>query len=116
MFTGSKEISIRPIKHDAYNRVRNNPFKRPRKLEALRISSNKDNQNIIEILSIYKEFVYKFRYIRKPKPIILYTETGLTIDNEDTIQDAENPCELNSALHRIILETAVKLAASVYKQ
>ena len=112
----SREIPVRPIRHDEYNRIRNNPFKKPRKTEALRITSNQNNQNIVEILSTYKEFIYKFRYIRKPKPIILYSEQGLTIDNVDSITNTNSPCELNSALHRIILETAVQQAASVYRQ
>lgn len=142
-----QNISVRPTKHDEYNRVRNNPFKRPRKTEALRLISSVETFptidniekpglinipsveippiveeslikkiTVIEILTSYSEFQYKLRYIRKPKPIILYTEEGLTIDGNDTILNNDSPCELNSALHRIILETAVNLAASTYKQ
>lgn len=123
---GVKEIPVRPVKHDEYNRIRNNPFKRPRKLEAIRITSSQEivdqgNKTILEIISSYDDFIYKVRYVRKPKPIILYTEPGLTIDGEDGTNleqdlDKRNPCELDSKLHKVILDAAVKLAVLTYKQ
>lgn len=123
---GVKEIPVRPVRHDEYSRIRNNPFKRPRNSEAIRITSsqelvNQGNKTILEIISSYDEFIYKIRYIRKPKPIILYTEPGLTIEGEDgtnleTDLDKRNPCELDSKLHKVILDAAVKLAALTYKQ
>lgn len=39
---GVKEIPVRPVRHDEYNRIRNNPFKRPRNSEAVRISSSQE--------------------------------------------------------------------------
>lgn len=124
--SGVKEIPVRPVKHDEYNRIRNNPFKRPRKSEAIRITSSQEivdqgNKTILEIISSYDDFIYKVRYVRKPKPIILYTEPGLTIDGEDGTNleqdlDKRNPCELDSKLHKVILDAAVKLAVLTYKQ
>lgn len=100
-------INVKPTKHDEYYRVASNPFKRPRKREALRVNSELG----VEIISIYDTYKYKVRYVRKPKPIILYNEESLTIDGKDT----QSPCELNESMHRMILDRAVLLASETYK-
>lgn len=64
-------------------------------------------KNTVEIISDYPVESYTVRYIRKPKPIILTDlDEGLSIEGISTITE----CELNSALHDIILQRAVRLA------
>lgn len=112
------EIPVRPVKHDEYLRISRNPFKRARKNEALRVVSNQDvvggtYRNYLEIISVYDDYIYKVRYIRKPKPIILYDkQEGLTINGVDS----RTECELPDIIHRTILDVAVKLATAAYKQ
>lgn len=112
-------IPVKPITHDTYNRIKNNPFKKERKNEALRVSSSinifykgSPAYNVVEIISTYNPYEYIIRYVKKPKPIVLYNEPGLTINGVDYVTQ----CELDSSLHSIILDTAVKLAVETYKQ
>ena len=107
------QIPVKPSKHDEYNRIRNNPFRKPRKNEALRINV----EDKIEIISTYSNYFYFVRYLRRPNPIILYDKTvdtfytGLTINGSDVFSS----CELDPLLHRLILDRAVQLAAETYK-
>ena len=121
LLNNGKRIPVKPVRHDEYARVRNNPFKRARKNEALRVTANykvidSDKKertiNALEVISPYKEYIYTVRYIRKPKPIILYNEEGLSIDGYDSVTE----CELPEIWHRTILDIAVKYAAATYKQ
>ena len=109
-------VLVKPIIQDEYYRCSKNPFRRPRKREALRLNVDYNvttkNQKAVEIISIIENYTYTIRYVRKPNPIVLYTEPGLTIEGIDTITE----CELNPILHKQILERAVQLAAAVYKQ
>jgi hypothetical protein len=51
------------------------------------------------------------RYIRKPDPIVLETDTdGKTIDG----LNLPNPCKLNEALHQAILTEAVQMAKAAW--
>lgn len=58
--------------------------------------------------------IYKIRYVKRPKPIILVdldTEyNGLTIDGYSGV----SPCELDPILHHEIVQRAVELAAATY--
>lgn len=114
---GDKEtILVKPITQDEYYRCSKNPFRRPRKREALRLNVDYNirgsNQKAVEIISTLDDYTYILRYIKRPNPIVLYNEPGLTIEGIDTITE----CELNPILHKQILERAVQLAAAVYKQ
>lgn len=102
-------ILVKPVKLDEYYRITQNPFKRARQKEALRLNT----EGLLEIISIYKSYVYFVRYIRKPEPIILLdlTSAGLSIDGKSD----KTKCELNSTIHRNIVEAAVQLAAAAYK-
>ena len=52
---------------------------------------------------------YKMGYLSKPSPIILTDLTGgLYINNENK----KTECKLHSAIHRTILENAVRMAIS----
>lgn len=101
-------VAVKPTKQDEYHRIRKNPFRRPRQREALRLNV----EDMLEIVAINNEYLYKVRYIRRPQPIVLYNEPGLTVEGVDTITQ----CELTPSLHRAILDRAVQLAALAYKQ
>lgn len=99
-------LEVVPVTHDEFHKTNKNPFRGPNKRRVLRLDIN---NNLIEIASIYHLSEYKIRYIRKPSPIILVDlPNGLTI-NKISVQ---TECKLNSALHRLILDTAIKLAVA----
>lgn len=112
-----KKVSVVPIAYDDLARILENPFRGPNKRRIIRVDipENKDMTSELIIPSVYlnsdvSSIQYNYRYIRKPQPIILEdigTESaGLRIDNK---YKATN-CELDSSLHRTILNIAVKLA------
>lgn len=98
-----------PVTQDEYNKIKRNPFRGANYRRALRLDL--DN-NRIEIVSDKKIESYYIRGLRKPSPII--TETlpdNLTIDG----YSIEADCKLHEALHKIIVDRAVLLAAQSYK-
>lgn len=97
-------LVVKPITQDQYFYTIRNPFKRPSANKALRLDYS---QSIKEIICKYPITAYFVKYLSKPSPIVL-TNLGEDI-NIDGI-NVETPCMLNSALHRTILERAVKLA------
>lgn len=116
----SKEGIVKPVTQDTFWEIKRNPFKKQNNRRVLRLTLNDKETNIAELVSDYSLKSYFIRYIRKPKPIIVDDLTtygpDITIDGATkpygmttSINDAEC-CELNTNLHRVILETAVKLA------
>ena len=102
-------IPVVPVRYDEWNRIKSNPFKGPNERRVIRLDIGKKR---VELKSIYPIQFYKVSYIRYPRPIILERLTGeLSINNSKD----ESTCELDDSLHRIILEGAVRLAASIYK-
>lgn len=104
------EILVVPTLQDELYKTKNNPFKGPNRRRALRLDCG---NNRIEILLTpqYKDdfSYYKMGYLSKPSPIILTDLTeGLYINNENK----KTECKLHSAIHRTILESAVKMAIS----
>lgn len=99
--------SIVPVTHDDYYRSARNPFKRPNDIRVFRLDLT---SNRVELISKYTIGNYFVRYVAKPTPIILTDISPLTIDGESTEQE----CMLNSAIHRLILDRAVHLAAIKY--
>lgn len=100
----SNTIQVIPIRQDEWHRIKNNPFRRPNKRKAVRLDAA---GNIVEIISAYPVDNYLIRYLRKPKPIIL-----VKLEDEVSIEGIQEvtECELNTSLHRLILERAVQLA------
>lgn len=99
-----RNINILPITQDDYFRIKENPFKGPNNRRALRLDIN---NGLVEIISKYNVNKYLIRYLSKPSPIILEDlPDDLSIDNINK----KTECKLNPALHRIILERAVKNA------
>lgn len=106
----NKIVKVVPVRLDEWNVVKDNPFKKQNKNKVIRIDSG---NNIIELISDLPILEYKIKYLRKPSPIILETiTTGEKINGESE----EKPCELNTVLHRLILDRAVQLAANIFKQ
>ena len=94
-----------PIRQDEYNIIKNNPFRGPSDKRVLRIDTG---SSVIELISKYTIQSYFIKYLSKPKPIILQdiTDENLSINRETKRMG----CELNTVLHRTILERAVALA------
>ena len=96
-------VSVMPITHDSYHKLHNNPFRGANDHRVLRLM----NKDMIELITNYNLSNYFIRYLEKPSPIILVNlPEGVTINEK---QD-KTECILNSALHREILNRAVKLA------
>lgn len=102
-YNGSS-ASVYPVTQDEYSKIKNNPFRGPTKYKAIRLDFG---NNIVELIPKFKIGTYMVKYIAKPSPIILENlPDGLKIEGESTKKE----CELNSILHRIILERAVNMA------
>lgn len=100
----SQEVDVYPISQDELSKILKNPFRGPSKTRALKLDAG---HNIIEIIYEGEISYYNLRYIKKPNPIILVDlEDDLSING----QSEESECELDSSIHRTILERAVALA------
>lgn len=104
ILTGNKEVTVYPVSQDELSKIIKNPFRGPSNNRVLRLDLG---NNSIEVISNYDITKYLIRYIRKPNPIIL-------VDLEDELSingvTEESVCELDSSLHRTILDRAVALA------
>lgn len=101
---GERSMEVIPITQDEYHRVKNNPFRGPSGMRALRLDLS---DNIIEIVSKYNVISYYLRYLRRPAPIILQDlPDDLNINGCNSISE----CELHESLHQRILDRAVLLA------
>lgn len=71
-----------------------------------------ETSTVVEVIPGTNDIItnYLVRYIRKPRPIILETLNGLSINGEEE----ESSCELDSSLHQEILQRAVELAKAAY--
>lgn len=104
ILTDNKEVTVYPVSQDELSKIIKNPFRGPSNNRVLRLDLG---NNSIEVISNYDINKYLIRYIRKPNPIIL-------VDLEDELSingvTEESECELDSSLHRTILDRAVALA------
>ena len=102
--TSMKDFPVYPVSQDELSKIMNNPFRGPSKHRVLRLDNG---TNTVEIISNEEIIIYNLRYIRKPNPIILTDlEDELSINGVSE----ESVCELDSSLHRTILDRAVALA------
>lgn len=112
------KLVVLPISYVEYTRLMSKPFKRPVKSQAWRLLDSSEGTKRVELIVGPSDNIvkYSFRYIRKPKPIILGDLDGLSIEGK-TGQDV-NPtdvgCELDPILHQEILQRAVELAKAAY--
>lgn len=92
-----------PVTHDEFWRIRNNPFRGPSSKRVLRL----DNNNLqVELVSNANIGSYIIRYLKRPEPIVLVNLPNESINGVTAAQT----CELSEALHRDILDRAVRLA------
>lgn len=98
-----EEATIVPVTQDEYYRIAKNPFRGPSKGRAVRLDIG---DGVIEIISDYNIDKYLVRYLSRPKPIILEDLSELSVNGVKV----RTECELNPAIHRAILERAVRLA------
>lgn len=100
---GNSNVEIVPIRHDEWDKIKKNPFRKPSENKA--VCFDREN-NLVEV--IYKDKLKNLyiRYIRKPKPIVLVDFDDVSVNG---IKEHTN-CELDPILHRAILANAVQLA------
>lgn len=100
-----KSVPVAPISYDEYNVTKQNPFKR-NKNRALSFNSSEQVDVIYD--NEFSEGYPKLHitYIKKPKPIILETLSGVCIDGKSE----KSECELPDSIHYDIIIKAVQLA------
>ena len=114
LIAGGTEYVVVPINYQEYDREMSKAYAQPLKKQAWRLF-----QNIDTGFDIYSELiprfdvdmtdaVYRVRYVRRPKPIVLGNLDGLSLEGEDD----ESGCELNPILHMDIVQKAVELAVA----
>lgn len=117
----NKIVNVKPITHDEFMVSYRNPFRKPNKNRVWRVDLSKENSlNTVELVSEYDISKYNVRYIKYPNPIIISDLTtdasigglGLTINGETAVSN----CELNSYLHREILNRAVELSIRDFRE
>ena len=97
-------VTVLPVTQDDYHRIKKNPFRGSNNRRVLRLDIK---DNVVEIISPYNIERYIVRYLTRPNPIILEElPYNLTINGSKY----RTECELNSVLHRTILERAVAIA------
>lgn len=100
-----------PVTQDEFHRIKRNPFRGPSYSRALRLDladpKSGDSNGVVEIISKYPVDTYYVRYIRKLDPIILVDlPDGLSVNGVNKATE----CKLHEAVHRDILEGAIRLA------
>lgn len=98
-----------PVTQDEFHRIKRNPFRGPSYRRALRLDLSDTTlfNGVVEIISKYNVSSYYVRYIKKLEPIILVDlPKPLQINGKSN----SHGCVLHEAVHRNILELAVRLA------
>lgn len=107
----SKEITVKPVKHDEYLANINNPYKQPyedlvwrmdisRLTHAVGVSSSTSKRTELILPSTYTLDTYRVRYLSTPPSIV--------VDEIDPTNQVH--CILNETLHREIVDEAVIIA------
>lgn len=120
----NRRLTVMPINHNEYSKLISKPYTQPLKRQCWRLF-HKDSGTIryAEIITNINVTLYEksdndtsggytIRYVRKPQPIILdsLVNDGLSVNGINTISE----CELDSLIHREILDRAVELAKIHY--
>lgn len=122
----NKQAIVIPISHDELMLQNENPFRKPNSDLVSTRAWRMDNtlgsfEESVEIVIPDDDTIatYQMRYVEKPEPIVLttldsgeFTGMGLSIDGYTT----ENPCKLNSIVHRQILDRAVDIAIETFEK
>ena len=116
-----KVVAVKPITHDEFMVSYRNPFRKPNSNRVWRVDISKENSSkTVELVSEENLSQYNVRYVKYPSPIIirdLVTDSqvgglNLTINGATSVATSE----LNSYLHREILNRAVELAVRDYRE
>lgn len=101
--------SVYPITQDELFKTIRNPF---RGVDSDRVMRMDIADNKVELVSKYHIKNYFVRYIKKPKPILLIDlDYGdVSIDKDIFPENTKSNCELDSSLHKKILDIAVQSA------
>jgi len=94
---------VKPIKHNDYNKIIKNPFKKPYGELVLRLDFGGNRHELISDGNTTID-TYHLRYIKRPTPITV---------PDPTVPVAGVDCELNEITHRQIVDEAVAIATGV---
>lgn len=101
-YNNAKVLSIRELSHEQWAQMQFNPFQKPTEDKAIRlkagISTSGKNYHELIFAPTVTPVAYRLRYIRRPSPI------DLTTNSTDQL------CELAEHTHREILEETIKIA------
>lgn len=127
--TANKVYSVYPLHYLEYKRLMMKPYQMPPKNTVWRLiigqnlgnaTNNVQDRVISELIGTPNVgYTYRIRYVKRPKPIVLYRpdegdpDVELLGINVDDI-DLDNPCELPEETHQEILDIAVALAKEAY--
>lgn len=104
-------VKVIPMRQDEWHKVKDNPFRKPTDKKVIRLDYGANTVELISNGALLTDYLVK--YLSKPSPIILVSlPEDLSINGEQDITE----CQLNTALHRIILERAVQLAYKRFPQ
>lgn len=105
-----RTVDVVPVTQDRWYRTINSPFRTANERRVLRMDPSGDR---VELYSRYPVMRYSVRYLSKPSPIVTKNlPDGLTIGG----CSMERTSDLNSAIHRAILNRAVNIAKAVWNQ
>lgn len=116
-----KVVVVKPITYDEFMVSYRNPFRKPNSNKVWKVDVSKENSSkTVELVSKENLSQYNVRYVKYPSPIIisdLVTDSqigglNLTINGATSVATSE----LNSYLHREILNRAVELAVRDYRE
>jgi len=117
----NKIIPVKPVTHDEFQVDIKNPYRKPNKRKAWRLDLYRFGAyEKAELFAIAPISQYQVRYVKKPNPIILidFEENvdlaGLSLTVNGSNKKTE--CELNTEIHREILNRAVELAVRDYRE
>lgn len=112
-----KTYDVVPLSYTEYSRLMRKPYKFPQKGIVWRLfGEHLDNgKQVLELIGKFPSdqnltFSYTFRYVRRPAPIVLETQTGEEPSIEGETTESSPVCELPEHLHEEILYRAVQLA------
>lgn len=94
-------VPVIPVTRDEYNKIVNNPFKKPWKEEIIRLVSDNDNFELITFPGSTIN-TYYLDYLREPTKITYGSQYSVPVPDVD--------CELESKAATKIIEIAVELA------
>ena len=106
------DVPVIPVSQDEYLRIRKNPFKKSSNLRRI-LRVCKGESEYLD-LPTGTQGTYTAYGLRKPKPIILDGIGDPTLTIEGYPANEPLTCELDSSMHRMILDRAILYAKQAY--